>query len=158
MNPLASLWVMPSAPKWRGTSALNGSSTSPRASPLQAGDTMGTGAGHDPTGSARCSKSHCVVKLLPPQEPFKLYLSRSLECEFLISLPSAQKLSMPFPFFPAPSFPVLPFHCLSEVTHSLLFQLLPLPPSCQHFPATQAVHTLNTDSFVKQSSNYLTCL
>lgn len=37
MNTLPSLWVTPSAPKWRGTSAVNTCSTSPTASSLQAG-------------------------------------------------------------------------------------------------------------------------
>lgn len=113
------------------------------------------GRGHH--GSAGSSESHCMVKQLPPQEAFQGLSIRSFECEFSISSLSAQKLSMPFPSVPAPSFPVSPFHNLSEVSHSLL-QLLLLPPACQHFPTTQAVHTLNTDLLVKQSSNYLTCL
>ena len=70
-HPAITLGHSPSAPKWKGASALNAPSTSPIASTLELGVTMGPAAGHDLTRSARCSKSYYTVKQPPPQEAFQ---------------------------------------------------------------------------------------
>lgn len=122
MSILPSLWAIPSAPKWRGTSAGNACSISPTAATLQAGDTLGTGVGHGPTGSARCSKSCWIIKQLPPQEAFQALSFRITWMwifHFITLSPKAlNAISQP---------PVLLFHHLNEVTHSLLFQILLFP-------------------------------
>lgn len=125
---------------------------SPTASTLKAGDTMGTGVGHDLTGSARCSKSHSVVKQLPPQDIFQALTFKIIWMCFPFHHPLPKTSQC---HFPSSQLPFFLFHHFTLSMRSLILCYFSNSPFPFHVSTSQPPRLC---ILWQQSSNYLTYL